>query len=283
MTHEFCEGSNLHDRAAEVLMIAEPLAKCEAIEKLYAQWLAGEIVLDSATVNEGQLLLEPGRPARPVLVMPRDLPKRSLHTEEGRLAFMHAVAHIEFNAINLACDAVYRFRRMPVEYYGDWLSVAADEARHFMLLSAYLSEHDCAYGDYPAHGGLWDMALKTRHDVLVRMALVPRVLEARGLDVTPAMIQKLQAAGDNAAAEILGVIYREEIQHVEAGSRWFRYLCEQRGLDPQQTFFELVEEYLAGEVRGPFNTEAREQAGFTQAELKQLAWSDKKPSHAKQI
>lgn len=261
-------------------MISEPLAKCEAIEKLYAQWLAGEISLDSAAVNEDQLLLEPGRPARPVLVMPRDLPKRSLRMEEGRLVFMHAIAHIEFNAINLACDAVYRFQGMPVEYYGDWLSVAADEARHFMLLSAYLNEHDCVYGDYPAHGGLWDMALKTRHDVLVRMALVPRVLEARGLDVTPAMIERLQAAGDSAAAEILGVIYREEIQHVEAGSRWFRYLCEQRGLDPQQTFFDLVEEYLAGELRGPFNTEAREQAGFTKAELTRLT-DGEKLSHAK--
>lgn len=260
---------DLYSRAAEVLMIAEPSAKCEAIETLYSQWRAGEIGLGTVSVNE-DTLLEPGRPAKPDLVSPRELPKRSLHTAEGRLVFMHAIAHIEFNAINLACDAVYRFRDMPVEYYGDWLSVAADEARHFMLLAGYLSEHGCAYGDYPAHGGLWDMALKTRHDVLARMVLVPRVLEARGLDVTPSMIGKLNAAGDNAAAGILEVIYREEIQHVEAGSRWFRYLCERRGLEPQRTFFELVEEYLAGELRGPFNLEAREQAGFTKAELAQL-------------
>lgn len=254
-------------------MISEPSAKCDAIERLYSQWLAGEIDLNSAAVDAGAML-EPGRPAKPVLVPPRDLPKRSLHTADGRLVLMHAIAHIEFNAINLACDAIYRFRGMPAGYYRDWLSVAADEARHFMLLSGYLNKHDCAYGDYPAHGGLWDMALKTRHDVLVRMALVPRVLEARGLDVTPAMIEKLRVAGDAEAVEILEVIYREEIQHVETGSRWFRYVCKQRGLEPERTFFELVEQYLAGELRGPFNTEARAQAGFTQAELKQLTGSN---------
>lgn len=260
---------DLYSRAAEVLMMPEPSEKCEAVAELYSQWLAGRIDRGTAAVGEDGLQ-EPGRPAKPDLVSPRNLPKRSLYTTEGRLVFMHAIAHIEFNAINLACDAVYRFRDLPAEYYGDWLSVAADEARHFMLLSGYLNENGCAYGDYPAHGGLWDMALKTRHDVLARMALVPRVLEARGLDVTPAMIGKLKAAGDSTAAGILEVIYREEIQHVEAGSRWFRYLCERRGLEPQRTFFELVEAYLAGELRGPFNLEAREQAGFTKAELAEL-------------
>lgn len=269
MTYEFCEGSNLYHRVAEVLVISEPSAKCEAIEKLYGEWLAGGINPGPAAAGEDSLL-EPGRPDKPLLVSPRELPKRSLHTPDGRVAFMHAIAHIEFNAINLACDAVYRFHGMPVEYYGDWLSVAADEARHFMLLSEYLSGQGRTYGDYPAHGGLWDMALKTRHDVLIRMALVPRVLEARGLDVTPTMIGKLRAVGDIAAAGILEVIYREEIRHVEIGSRWFRYFCEQRRLEPERTFFQLVEEYLAGELRGPFNVAAREQAGFTQGELMKL-------------
>lgn len=250
-------------------MIAEPSVKCAAIGKLYSQWRAGEIGFGPSPVDEDSLQ-EPGRPERPFLVSPRDLPKRSLHTEDGRRVLMHAIAHIEFNAINLACDAVYRFREMPVEYYRDWLSVAVDEARHFMLLSEYLNSQGCAYGDYPAHDGLWDMALKTRHDVLVRMALVPRVLEARGLDVTPRMIEKLRTAGDTAAVDILEIIYREEIRHVEIGSRWFRYLCEQRGLEPERTFFELVEKYLAGELRGPFNIEARARAGFTQGELSRL-------------
>lgn len=254
-------------------MIAAPSAKCAAIEKLHLQWLSGEIDAGLSAVSVDSLL-EPGRPESPVLVSPRDLPKRSLHTEEGRRVLMHAIAHIEFNAINLACDAVYRFHGMPDEYYRDWLSVAADEARHYTLLSSYLDARGCAYGDYPAHGGLWDMAVKTRHDVLIRMALIPRVLEARGLDVTPAMIEKLRAAGDTSAVEILEVIYREEIRHVEIGSRWFRYLCKQRGLEPERTFFELVEEYLAGELRGPFNIEAREQAGFTKAELIQLTQSN---------
>ena len=183
---------------------------------------------------------------------------------------MHAIAHIEFNAINLALDAAYRFTDMPEQYYRDWISVAADEARHFSMIRNYLVTHGADYGDFPAHNGLWDMAIKTAHDVLARMALVPRVMEARGLDVTPAMIRKLDRAGDAEAVAILEIIYREEIEHVRIGSHWFRYVCDCRGLNPEPTFFGLVDEYFAGELRGPFNLEARRRSGFGEVELERL-------------
>ena len=189
---------------------------------------------------------------------------------QGRIALLHAVAHIEFNAINLALDAALRFAGMPGDYYRDWLSVAFDEARHFRLLETRLHEMGAAYGDLPAHNGLWEMAEQTAHDPLVRMALVPRVLEARGLDVTPGMIEKLRNAGDHASVACLEIILEEEVRHVAIGSRWFRYLCEQRGLAPEATFRSLLREYYAGGLRGPFNHQARLDAGFTESELEDL-------------
>lgn len=212
----------------------------------------------------------PGRPARPTLVHPRALPRRGFGSVEGRAAFIHAVAHIEFNAMDLAWDAVYRFRGMPATYYVDWVQVAHDEARHFNLLRARLREFGHDYGDFDAHNGLWEMAEKTASDGLARMALVPRVLEARGLDVTPGMIVKLRALGDDATADILEVILREEIAHVAAGSRWYRWHCERAGVDPRVRFRELLRDYASGVLHGPFNTEARLQAGFTLEELEGL-------------
>jgi uncharacterized ferritin-like protein (DUF455 family) len=184
---------------------------------------------------------------------------------------VHAIAHIEFNAINLALDAAYRFRDMPPEYHGDWLSVAADEARHFRLLQDRLAELGISYGDFPAHNGLWEMAEKTADRCLVRMALVPRVLEARGLDVTPGMIERLAAAGDHATVAVLRVILAEEVRHVAIGTRWFRYCCEREGLEPSATFLDLLERRHAGTVRGPFNLEARYAAGFSRQEMAALA------------
>ncbi|MGH8457425.1 MAG: ferritin-like domain-containing protein, partial [Stenotrophobium sp.] len=175
-------------------------------------------------------------------------------------------AHIEFNAINLALDASWRFRGMPEDYYRDWLSVAQDEARHFLMLRARLAELGYAYGDFSAHNGLWEAAEKTRHDVLVRMALVPRVLEARGLDVTPGMIDRLQALGDTATMRILSVILQEEVRHVAIGTRWFRHLCAERGLDSTQTFTRLLEQYNM-RIRLPLNRVARAAAGFDEREL----------------
>lgn len=212
----------------------------------------------------------PGRPARPRLVHPRDLPRRGFGTDEGRAAFLHAVAHIEFNAIDLAWDAVYRFRGMPHAYYADWVQVAHDEARHFQMLRARLRDFGHDYGDFDAHNGLWEMAQKTAHDGLARMALVPRVLEARGLDVTPGMIDKLRALGDADTAAILEVILREEVGHVAAGSRWYRWHCERAGVEPRARFRELLRQYASGVLHGPFNTQARLQAGFDPEELESL-------------
>ena len=213
----------------------------------------------------------PGRPAKPRLVMPRDVPQRGLGSEEGRAALVHAVAHIEFNAIHLAWDAVYRFRGMPDDYYCDWASVAHDEARHFTMLSARLAQLGHAYGDFDAHNGLWEMAVKTAHSCMARMALVPRVLEARGLDVTPGMIARLRSVGDAATAEILEIILCEEVPHVAAGTRWFRYCCEREGRDPDATFADLLREFVPTGLRGPFNLDARREAGFGEAELAHLA------------
>nr|WP_206370850.1 ferritin-like domain-containing protein [Solimonas marina] len=208
----------------------------------------------------------PGRPARPTLVHPRDVPHRGLGTVDGRAALMHAIAHIEFNAINLALDAGWRFTGMPARYYADWLSVAQDEARHFAMLRARLQSVGYDYGDFTAHNGLWEAAEKTAHDPLLRMALVPRVLEARGLDVTPGMMQRLREAGDTETVAILDVILREEVGHVEIGTRWFRHLCAQRGLAPDATFATLLAEHGV-RLRAPLNLEARRAAGFAESEL----------------
>src|SRR5690606_12188399 len=187
----------------------------------------------------------------------------------GRAARLHALARIELNAVGLALDAVYRFRTLPPDYYGDWLRVAAEEAGHFTLLRAHLHGLGFDYGDFSAHDGLWEMARKTAHDPLVRMALVPRVLEARGLDVTPGLIAKLRGAGDTRAVEILELIRREEVGHVAIGNRWYAYLCAARGLEPLATFRRLLAEYGAPRLRPPFDFAARRRAGFTEPEL---AW-----------
>ncbi len=215
-------------------------------------------------------ITRPGRPARPVLVDPAQVPRRGLGTVPGRAALIHAVTHIEFNAIDLAWDAVYRFREHPPRYVADWIKVADEEAYHFTLLRERLWALGYDYGDFPAHNGLWEMAQKTDFDPMVRMALVPRVLEARGLDVTPGMMQKLQQVGDLQTVEVLRIILRDEIGHVEIGSRWFKYHCDQRGLDMRTTFKALVQRYFNGGLRGPFHLEARKQAGFSDQELQDL-------------
>lgn len=234
-----------------------------------AAFARGELVVDEDPPPPEPIRM-PGRPGRPMLVHPRNLPRRGFGTEEGRAAFIHAVAHIEFNAMDLAWDAVYRFRGMPAAFYADWVSVASDEARHFNLLRSRLQELGYDYGDFDAHNGLWEMAEKTAHDGLARMALVPRVLEARGLDVTPGMIVKLRGLGDAATADILEVILSEEIGHVAAGSRWYRWYCERAGVEPKARFRELLHEYASGVLHKPFNTEARLQAGFDIEELESL-------------
>ncbi|MDX1697940.1 MAG: ferritin-like domain-containing protein, partial [Thiohalobacterales bacterium] len=212
----------------------------------------------------------PGRPERPLLVRPSALPQRKLTSDAGRAAFIQALAHIEFNAINLAWDAVLRFRGLPASFYRDWARVAEEEALHFRLLNERLQALGFAYGDFPAHDGLWEMAVKTAADVLLRMALVPRVLEARGLDVTPAMIARLQQAGDADTAAILQRIYTDEIGHVQIGSHWFRHICSRRGLEPAATFRQLLLDYRMDRIKAPLNETARAQAGFDPAELRML-------------
>ena len=210
---------------------------------------------------------EPGRPPLPRLVGPRQLPKRGLHDPSGRAALIHAVAHIEFNAINLALDAVLRFPGLPEDYYADWLRVAGEEAEHFGLMRERLRDMGYDYGDFAAHDGLWEMARQTAGDPLQRMALVPRVLEARGLDVTPGMIERLRAVGDRDSADRLRVILRDEVGHVAIGSRWFRWLCAQRGLEPRGTYLDLIRAHFGASVRCPLNLADRRRAGFDEAEL----------------
>lgn len=241
-------------------------AKVGGVLKLRQDWLAGAFSLDaSARLLADQPI--PGRPDRPELVPPLQVKRRAMNTVEGRAVLIHALAHIEFNAINLALDAIWRFADMPHDYYVDWLQVAQEEAYHFSLLADHLRVLGYQYGDFPAHHSLWELAEKTQEDVLARMALVPRTMEARGLDATPAVRAKLAQAKDLAAAEILDIILRDEIGHVMIGNRWFAYLCELRQLAPVATYAVLAQQYKAPQMRGPFNLDARRAAGFSEEEL----------------
>lgn len=231
----------------------------------------GRLPAGQGAVADALDLEVPGRPARPVLVAPRELKRRRLGSPAGRAALFHALAHIEFNAINLAWDAVVRFAALPEDYYRDWVRVAQEEAYHFGLLRDHLRGLGHDYGDFPAHNGLWDMARRTAHDPLVRMALVPRTLEARGLDASPALRDRVAASGDRRGSEILDIILRDEIGHVAIGDRWFRHLCQQRGLDAEPAYQQLLARYLPGPLQGPFHVEARRQAGFSEQELQRLS------------
>ncbi|WP_243040845.1 ferritin-like domain-containing protein [Dyella sedimenti] len=261
---------DLHAAAKRCLDAADPADKLRLTHATWQAFLAGELHPDPSSPAPGPIDA-PGRPEKPRLVPQRQVPHRGLGTAEGRAALVHAVAHIEFNAINLAWDAVYRFRGMPRDYYRDWASCAHDEARHFAMLTGRLAELGHAYGDFDAHNGLWEMAGKTAHHDTARMALVPRVLEARGLDVTPGMIERLLSVGDERTVAVLDVILREEVAHVAAGTRWFRHCCERDGLDPRETFLDLLRDYMGRNLRGPFNRQARLAAGFDAEELDRLA------------
>ncbi|WP_447918531.1 ferritin-like domain-containing protein [Achromobacter aegrifaciens] len=212
----------------------------------------------------------PGRPPLPQLVAPAQVQHRSMATQEGRAALLHALAHIEFNAINLALDIIWRFAGMPQAYYCDWLRVAREEAYHFDLLRQRLAAMGYSYGDFPAHNGLWDMAQRTQDDLLARLALVPRTLEARGLDASPMIRAKLAGAGDAESAAIVDIILADEIGHVAIGNHWYKQLCAQTGRDPVACYAELAQRYDAPRLRGPFNLEARRAAGFDDAELAAL-------------
>ena len=258
-------------RQTALFWLAECDAACKVagVRQLAQAWSSGEIGLDCQAALSATLSI-PGRPAKPQLVAPRLVKRRSMISPEGRAILIHALVHIEFNAINLALDAIWRFADMPQAYYTDWLQVADEEALHFSLLADHLQSFGYAYGDFPAHSSLWEMADKTRHDILARMALLPRTMEARGLDVVPSLREKLAQAGDKGAAAIMDIILRDEIGHVAIGNRWCKWLCHQRGLEPTATYAQLASEYKAPALRGPFNLAARRAAGFSEVELAAL-------------
>ncbi|MEF3080665.1 ferritin-like domain-containing protein [Luteimonas sp. SMYT11W] len=263
------DAADLFAAARHCLDARDPDDKIALTAEYARRFRDGALPLD-ANAPAPEPIGMPGRPERPKLVHPRELPRRGFGSDEGRAAFIHAIAHIELNAIDLGWDAVYRFRDLPDAYYADWVSVAADEARHFVLLRDRLRDLGFDYGDFDAHNGLWEMCEKTAHDGMARMALVPRVLEARGLDVTPGMIVKLRALGDLETVAVLEVILREEVAHVAAGSRWFRWFCERRGVQPESTFRDLLSDYARAVLHGPFNIDARAAAGFSEEELAAL-------------
>lgn len=255
----------LRKAALELLRIRDPDTKVHQTLALVGEALAsgsGDDLPEPPTL--------PGRPARPELVAPRHLVQRAVGTPEGRVALVHALAHIEHNAINLALDACWRFPGMPEAYYRDWFGVAREEAQHFSLLRDHLASLGARYGDLPAHDGLWEMVVKTRGDVLARMALVPRTLEARGLDASPAVRQRLASVGDHRGAAIVDIILRDEIGHVAIGNRWFHHLCAERQLEPVACHADLCRRYQAPVLFGPFNLPARKAAGFSDAELSYL-------------
>ncbi len=257
-------GMELRAQALRILGLADVGAKVQATLALDVQGAldAGRVLLPDGPI--------PARPPRPLLVDPALVPRRTPFTREGRAALLHAVAHIEFNAIHLALDAAWRFAGLPAAYYRDWLGVAREEAQHFSLLQAHLATLGHAYGDFDAHDGLWAMCEKTAHDPVARMALVPRTLEARGLDATPPMQARLRAAGDLQAVAILDVILRDEVGHVAVGNRWYRWLCEREGLDPLAHDAVLAARHGAPRLKPPFNLDARRAAGFGADELAAL-------------
>jgi uncharacterized ferritin-like protein (DUF455 family) len=257
--------------ALQILCLADPALKASEARALGARAEAAAIDVEAVFDEPAAPAVCPGRPALPRLVPPKAVPSRSPFTLEGRAALLHAITHIEFNAINLALDAVWRFPGLPARYYLDWLRVAGEEALHFTLMREHLQSLGFDYGDFDSHDGLWLMVQRTAHDVLARMALVPRTLEARGLDASPPIQAKLRKAGDLRAVEILDVILRDEVGHVAIGNHWYRWLCERDGIDPIARYPLLAQQYNAPRPRPPFNLEARRAAGFTPMELDLLS------------
>lgn len=253
--------TTLCEAARAVLTAAAPADKVRLTREYAAMWFDGRI----AEIGSAAPPDRPARPEQPELRLPRDMPKRGRGgSAQNRLALLHALAHIELNAIDLAWDILARFTAtpMPRGFTDDWVRVADDEARHFALLEARLNALGSGYGELPAHDGLWQAAQGTAHDLATRLALVPMVLEARGLDVTPDTVRRLRAVGDAKSADILQLIFEEEITHVAAGRRWFGHLCAQAGQDPVEAWQDLVRRHFKGSLKRPFNLDGRRQAGF---------------------
>jgi uncharacterized ferritin-like protein (DUF455 family) len=262
---------SLRQLALQVFLLTDPQEKIQQLATIAPQ--VPHLALDTQAVFT-PASDAPGRPERPHLIAPDKVPKRSPHTVQGRAALMHAICHIEFNAIALALDAVWRFPNLPDVYYRDWMRVACEEATHFGLVQEHLHSMGYSYGDFDAHEGLWQMCEQTRHDVTARMALVPRTLEARGLDATPIIQKKLRsltAPDVQPSLAILDVILRDEIGHVAIGNHWYAWLCKQQGLDAHQHFQALQIQYRAPKPKPPLNLQARRLAGFSQQELDHLS------------
>ncbi|MBM4207711.1 MAG: ferritin-like domain-containing protein [Gammaproteobacteria bacterium] len=260
---------NLFEMAEACLQSAEVAEKLALSHQAKALMTSGS--LDFSSNTPVQPISAVRFPARPVLMSPRHMPNRGLGTHEGVIAFFHAIAHVEFMAISLAWDLLYRFRGLPVQFYQDWLTIADEEAQHFELIQQHLQRMNVNYGDLPAHGGLWDHAVETADHLLARLAMVPRCMEARGLDVTPGIINKFAAMGDQAAVAILNRILTDEITHVERGSYWFNTLCRQQDIDPDSHYQQLIKQYYrGGKPKGPFNRELRAIAGFSEVEMNWL-------------
>lgn len=261
----FSSTATLRRLALNLLLTSNPDEKADLTRRVDLSLAVGadEVIAERGTI--------PGRPIKPTLVPPTELTKRSMRTIEGRAALIHSLAHIELNAIDLALDICWRFRDLPDSFYVQWMGVAREEASHFELLRDHLLTLGHRYGDFPAHNSLWDMAERTKDDILARIALVPRTMEARGLDASPPLRAKLISVGDHAAGGILDIILRDEIGHVAIGNHWYNWLCRQRDLDPVVTYSALAERYRAPRLRGPFNVDARRAAGFSQEELDALS------------
>ncbi len=262
--------SELRQSALEILLITDPKTKVERLNQLFDDQRDGRLSLISSACLSAKGLQLPGRPERPELVPPLTVPKRAMHTVVGRHSLLHSLAHIEFNAMNLALDAIWRFADMPAQYYVDWLKVAKEEAYHFSLIEEHLQLLGLAYGDFPAHNSLWEMVERTSDAVIARMALVPRTMEARGLDAVPAIRERFKQIKDDRVVEILEIILRDEVGHVSIGNQWFNFLCTKENLSPIKAYQDLAKQYRAPALRGPFNLEARKLAGFTVEELSLL-------------
>ena len=262
--------SELRQSALEILLITDPKTKVERLNQLFDDQRDGRLSLISSACLSAKGHQLPGRPERPELVPPLTVPKRAMHTVEGRHSLLHSLAHIEFNAMNLALDAIWRFADMPAQYYVDWLKVAKEEAYHFSLIEEHLQLLGLAYGDFPAHNSLWEMVERTSDAVIARMALVPRTMEARGLDAVPAIRDRFKQIKDDRVVKILEIILRDEVGHVSIGNQWFNFLCTKENLSPIKAYQDLAKQYRAPALRGPFNLEARKLAGFTVEELSLL-------------
>jgi uncharacterized ferritin-like protein (DUF455 family) len=258
---------NPFELSYNALICNNVLDKITLVDKLNI--LKNEQLLNYQSSYKIERIKHPGRPIKPTLVRFNAMPKRK-KTDIGFIETIHAICHIEFNAINLALDAVYRFRNMPDKFYQDWIKVAFEESQHFQLLNNYLIELGYKYGDFDAHNGLWKMTFETDYDVLARMALVPRVLEAKGLDATPKIQQRFKKSNFKPMVKLLDIIFKDEIGHVKIGNYWFNYLCKTRNVEPIKMFDNLIQKHIGESLRGPFNIDARKQADFTDEELAYL-------------